>query len=243
MQVGPFKQHVMPLLLESSPPVLSVGKRCMEEGYSFHWPSGRNPYLVSPDGKRHDLDVDNMVPYLPDPPFDGVSCPAPAFPVGVAPSAVEEVVGDQGPPEEGGVIPGQDQPVAEGDDGADPGEEIGVEPGSEIRDLKAEAISVSHLMTHFPKNPHCTACQRAKMTTAPARKTYRPEPDPQVFGENVTADHVIIIESDEGVDGERAALVIIDRGNGWIDCYPVADKTAEECPRSWRFRRTDRGGC
>jgi hypothetical protein len=70
------------------------------------------------------------------------------------------------------------------------------------------------------------------MTTAPARKTYRPVPDPQAFGENVTADHVVINEHDEGVDGERAALVILDRGTGWIDCYPVADKTAEESVRA-----------
>ena len=53
-----------------------------------------------------------------------------------------------------------------------------------------------------------------------------------MFGENVTADHVIINESDEGVDGERAALVILDRGTGWIDCYPVAVKTAEESVRA-----------
>ena len=95
----------MPLLLESSPPVLSVGKRCMEEGYSFHWPSGHNPYLISPDGKRHDLEVDNVVPYLLDPPFDGISCPAPAFPVGVAPSAVEGPVEGSGLPDEGGSFP------------------------------------------------------------------------------------------------------------------------------------------
>ena len=94
MQVGPFKQHVSPLLFESSPPVLSVGKRCMEEGYSFHWLSGREPYLISPDGVKHVLEIDNMVPYLPDPPISGVSSPAPAFPVGVAPSAVEDPADD-----------------------------------------------------------------------------------------------------------------------------------------------------
>ena len=113
--------------------------------------------------------------------------------------------------------------------GADPGvdDEAGIEPGNDIRDLRKEAVSLTHLMTHFPKNPYCTACQRAKMTTAPARKTYRPEPEDQAFGENVTADHVVIGESDEGVDGERAALVILDRGTGWLDCYPVADKSTE----------------
>jgi len=107
LSTGPFKQHVSPLLLESSPPVLSVGKRCMEEGYSFHWPSGRESYLISPDCVKHVLGVDNMVPYLPDPPISGVSSPAPAFPVGVAPSAVEEPVEADEPPGNGGAAPGQ----------------------------------------------------------------------------------------------------------------------------------------
>lgn len=69
--------------------------------------------------------------------------------------------------------------------GVDPGAEAeaGIEPGSEVRDLKADATSLSHLMTHFPKNLHRIACQRAKMTAAPARKIYRPAPEAQAFGE------------------------------------------------------------
>ena len=35
------------------------------------------------------------------------------------------------------------------------------------RDLKAEAKSLKHLMTHEPKNPHCAACQQAKMQAKP----------------------------------------------------------------------------
>ena len=31
------------------------------------------------------------------------------------------------------------------------------------RDLKADAISIAHLMTHTPKNPYCAACQRSKV--------------------------------------------------------------------------------
>ena len=68
MQVGPLKRHIKPLLLSNTPPVLSVGKRCMEEGFSFHWPANEAPYLVGPNGKRHQLEIDNLVPYLADPP-------------------------------------------------------------------------------------------------------------------------------------------------------------------------------
>ena len=39
-----------PLLRESTPPVLSVGRRCMHHGYGFYWPPGKSPYLVTPKG-------------------------------------------------------------------------------------------------------------------------------------------------------------------------------------------------
>ena len=41
----------------------------MEEGSSFYWPANEAPYLIGPSGKRHQLEVDNLVPYLPDPPW------------------------------------------------------------------------------------------------------------------------------------------------------------------------------
>ena len=36
------------------------------------------------------------------------------------------------------------------------------------RDLKAEAKSITHLLTHMPMNPYCEVCQRAKMSRRPA---------------------------------------------------------------------------
>ena len=178
-----------------------------------------------------------MVPYLNDMPTSDYACPAPSLPVGIVPPVVGNEAGEAGEHEEDNVgdqPPDAGQPESEVGVGVVPDEveEAGVDPGQEVRDLKVEATSLKHLMTHFPKNPHCTACQRAKMTTTPARKTYRPGPEPQAFGENVTADHVVINEHDEGVGGERAALVVLDRGTGWIDCYPVADKSADEATRA-----------
>ena len=35
--------------------------------------------------------------------------------------------------------------------------------GGGRRDLKAQATSLRHLLTHLPKNPHCVSCQQAKM--------------------------------------------------------------------------------
>jgi len=56
----------VPLVMQDSPDVLSLGRRCMEEGYGFHWEATNphHPYLVTPSGCRVDLMVDHYCPYL-----------------------------------------------------------------------------------------------------------------------------------------------------------------------------------
>ncbi|CAL1167671.1 unnamed protein product [Cladocopium goreaui] len=44
----PARAHV----LEDAPSVLSLGKRCMEQGYTFVWPSGREPYMINSEGGK-----------------------------------------------------------------------------------------------------------------------------------------------------------------------------------------------
>ena len=46
--------------------VLSVGRRCVEQGYSFVWEANTTPYMKSPDGKIVHLVVDGYIPYLVD---------------------------------------------------------------------------------------------------------------------------------------------------------------------------------
>ena len=55
---------VEPMVLEDTPPLLAVGKRCMYHGYSFMWKAGQKPYFIRPDGGRIDLEVRNNVPVL-----------------------------------------------------------------------------------------------------------------------------------------------------------------------------------
>ena len=43
-----LNEEIDAYVLDSTPAVISVGKRCMNMGYSFHWPSGKNPFLVCP---------------------------------------------------------------------------------------------------------------------------------------------------------------------------------------------------
>jgi hypothetical protein len=95
------------------------------------------------------------------------------------------------------------------------------------RDLKAKATSVADLMTHMPKNPHCEACMRAKMVKKHARRRHAPTgPDsPTIFGDSVTADHLFSTgEKSTGTAGEQYAMVVLDLGTRWRDCYPFAEK-------------------
>ncbi|MCP4243319.1 MAG: transposase family protein, partial [bacterium] len=44
----------------------------------------------------------------------------------------------------------------------------------------------------------------------------------------VTADHIVSHSPvSMGIQGERAALVVKDRGTGWLSCYPVKDKSGD----------------
>ena len=65
MQILAMDGDFHPLVLPDSPSVLSVGIRCMEENYEFHWERGSaHPYFISPKGKKIVCHVDQYVPYV-----------------------------------------------------------------------------------------------------------------------------------------------------------------------------------
>ena len=43
-QIGEFEEVAEPYILDSTPDVLSIGRRCVEDGYEFHW----KPYFTLP---------------------------------------------------------------------------------------------------------------------------------------------------------------------------------------------------
>ena len=51
-------------VLEETPAVLAVGKKCMEQGYSFIWMSGCDPYLMDKTGACTPLTVRDNIPYI-----------------------------------------------------------------------------------------------------------------------------------------------------------------------------------
>ena len=46
------------MLLEETPAVLSRGKLCEDNGYTYHWTSGQKPFLIR-NGKRVDCSISN----------------------------------------------------------------------------------------------------------------------------------------------------------------------------------------
>ena len=39
-------------VMESTPTVMSIGRRCMQLGYTFVWNGYKNPFIIAPGGKK-----------------------------------------------------------------------------------------------------------------------------------------------------------------------------------------------
>ena len=64
MGVKELEQWTKAWVLDNTPAVLSLGRRCMKEGYSFVWLRGEVPYFIRPDGLIVHLEVHGDIPYL-----------------------------------------------------------------------------------------------------------------------------------------------------------------------------------
>ena len=107
---------------------------------------------------------------------------------------------------------------------------------SDKRDLKAEALSIEHLTTHLPKNPHCAVCMRAKLENVKSRrKGGVAAREFKEFGDHVTADTIVLHGlKDRGVGNKNDAIVLFDLGTGWLSCHPIQSRTEEETLFAYR---------
>ena len=76
---------------------------------------------------------------------------------------------------------------------------------------------------------NCPICNACKGTRAHCRtKKVHGEPDklpePQKFGDAITADHEILNEDDESRKRDRVALIVLDRFTKWLQGYPAPSK-------------------
>ena len=161
----------------------------------------------------------NNVPYLYD------NTVAPCAPCAPAAEADAEASAPGGNPAD---VPGGNSTEKESQD---PSLLEDVTPERKEEKLKKEALTTRHLLTHFPKNKFCEACQRAKVQAKPARSHKKREPSDEhpaaeAFGDEITADH---LDSkgplSQGFEGANFGVVFKDRGTKWIDVFPKATKS------------------
>ena len=54
-------------MLEDTPPVLSIGRLCIDDWFGFYWdPGSYNPCLVLPSGRAIHLETEDYVPIIED---------------------------------------------------------------------------------------------------------------------------------------------------------------------------------
>ncbi len=67
-QIMEFNEVAEPYILDSTPDVLSIGRRCVEDGYAFHWePYSLAPTMITADGTVVTLISRDCCPYLDGP--------------------------------------------------------------------------------------------------------------------------------------------------------------------------------
>ncbi|WP_288992891.1 hypothetical protein [uncultured Marinobacter sp.] len=229
-----LKENIKPYVLESTPPVLSVGKRCMEMGYSFVWLADQDPYFVCPDGTIVEFEVKDNIPYLragakrcapkPGPNKQSVPCAA--------------AVGDLADSEP--VIKDTGDPSGAHDDGLTSGDElVDVRPK---KDLSAEANSLEHRISHRFKNPHCDSCNRSTMKNKKShRGAFADKHEPECWGALVTGDHLDSKRKNMlGFCGEKEAFTILDTFSGLRHIYPTKTKDSVDTALSIQHFKGDR---
>ena len=233
VNVKGMTESCSPYVLPNTPAVLSLGKRCMEEGYGFIWIPGKEPMLLRPDDQVVKLKLEGLVPVLDD------NCPLVSRYDAEAKDILALACRVTGEPE-------AKLSIAARNRAPDPPEEEGVEEGigdpevsdalrsRKSEDLIEEAISAKHLFRHYPKNPFCRVCTRALMTAPQARKKGgQSRVDTRKFGDHIIADFVLIKANvEEGWKGEYVALVVKDLHTQFRAVYPSNTRHSQECCRS-----------
>ena len=214
MPISPLNCEVEAVVLDKCPNVLSLGHRCMIDGYSFEWKAFENPTLTDPKGNVIVLDLDWLVPVLPTMSVQKAlpaSCGTENFealhPADPAPTPTATTT-----------------PKVQGGTSAAP-------------TTTTDTLPPGHELTHFPKLSTCKICSQSKSQRAPCRKkrkdTVTDETDgidetkPEKFGDLITADHSFIGKRDEpSHDGDTCSLIVMDRYSHYVDCFPANDKSA-----------------
>ena len=208
MKIPGINGTVSPLVMKDSVDALSVG-RLVADGWDFHWEAGTDAYLVDRDGNK-------------------IVCPTRGYVPVIKPVEIDNATKQA-------CMPCDDR--GDADEREDPAGEDEPEESKDER-LKREASSPEHLLCHFPKNPYCWVCgianvmmKQARRITDPGRRIVT-----SAFGEHVCADHIVLMNDGAfGLEGERAALFILDMHCRFPAVVPLRNKTATEAFKALRY--------
>ena len=97
------------------------------------------------------------------------------------------------------------------------------------RDLRADAVSVRHMLTHKPKNKYCDSCNRGKMQNA--RKfagAFNTSRAPDATMQLVTCDYVGTQAEERvlAINGDKNAFAIMDLYTGLKTVYSSKERDA-----------------
>ena len=75
-------------------------------------------------------------------------------------------------------------------------------PRSAVR-ARADAVSIEHPLSHFPRHPLCDICSCAKLFSKRVKSHRGQDPDadvpePSKFGEQIAIDHMVVSKSSGG---------------------------------------------
>eukprot|EP00435_Cladocopium_sp_Y103_P040649 s1620_g11.t1 len=185
-----------PYLVKSTPPVISIGMRCIDDGYDFvlRGSKGEDPYLKKPNGERIELVVKDYVPYLANN-STKIATPSTIRRPSVTLPAFEEA---QQSPEPDGEI-----------------EIIGDEPIEALEPQPVEMRAVENVDAEREVEPPDE--QKSRGST---------KVDAENFGDHITADVLVTRDEEEvGIDDEKTALVVKDVATGFMYVYPNARRT------------------
>ena len=114
-------------------------------------------------------------------------------------------------------------------------EEDEVAPVKAPRDLRAEAKSREHLLTHKPYNPYCEGCRLGKMSRKRRKSGALAESEREInrWGQLITSDHMDSkSKANMGLTGSKEAFLVIDLWSRLKNLYATPTKNTADTQRS-----------
>ena len=211
-------------VLEDTPAVLSLGKLCDENGYSYEWTNGQKPHLNptssssssnSPTMTSSTVSSESVARQARGDPFTAETSEELSYePTKIPkPNKNEDHEHVRGNPFSD--IPEwlqefrenlvDDRVLERRDSHASSSHGLSLEPA------RSADLGTHSVYTHFPKDRNCEICQRTKITRAPCRRRIgEAVPRAEKFGDLISADHKVLSDNCESRNNHRYAVVVQD---------------------------------